>query len=54
MTLVTIEFKTEMTTRLDPDELKEDVEIGHGSFGIVYKGEFFIFHIEKVVSSNSF
>ena len=40
MTLVTIEFKTEMTTRLDPDELIEETEIGHGSFGIVYKGEF--------------
>ncbi|ELP90193.1 protein serine/threonine kinase, putative [Entamoeba invadens IP1] len=32
--------KTEISTRLDPDELKEEKKLGEGSFGIVYKGNF--------------
>ncbi|ELP87638.1 protein serine/threonine kinase, putative [Entamoeba invadens IP1] len=31
---------SKLTTRLDPDELKEDVKLGEGSFGVVFKGEF--------------
>jgi len=35
-----IKATTEITTRLDPDELTEDIKLGEGSFGIVYKGRF--------------
>ncbi|KAL7720822.1 Protein serine/threonine kinase [Entamoeba marina] len=35
-----IKAQTEMTTRLDYDELIEDMKLGEGSFGIVYKGTF--------------
>ncbi|EDR25578.1 protein serine/threonine kinase, putative [Entamoeba dispar SAW760] len=35
-----IKFDTELTTRLDPDELIEEKKIGEGSFGIVYIGKF--------------
>jgi len=31
---------TEITTKLDPNVLKEDIKLGEGSFGIVYKGTF--------------
>ncbi|ELP87141.1 tyrosine protein kinase CSK, putative [Entamoeba invadens IP1] len=37
---VTINAKTQMTTRLDYHELKEEKKLGEGSFGIVYLGEF--------------
>ena len=37
---VSIKYKTEITTRLDPDELIENKKIGEGTFGIVYKGIF--------------
>ena len=37
---IDIHTKTELTTRLDPDELIENKKIGEGSFGIVYKGIF--------------
>ncbi|ELP92368.1 protein serine/threonine kinase, putative [Entamoeba invadens IP1] len=32
--------ETEMSTRLDPDELIEEKQLGEGSFGVVYKGKF--------------
>ncbi|ELP89119.1 fibroblast growth factor receptor 1 precursor, putative, partial [Entamoeba invadens IP1] len=32
--------ETEMSTRLDPDELFEEKLLGEGSFGVVYKGKF--------------
>ena len=35
-----MKYKTELSTRLDPDELIENKKIGEGSFGIVYKGLF--------------
>ncbi|GAB1227985.1 hypothetical protein ENUP19_0367G0018 [Entamoeba nuttalli] len=35
-----ISFKTELTTRLDYEELKEEKKLGEGSFGIVYLGNF--------------
>ena len=35
-----IKAQTEMSTRLDPDELHEDKKLGEGSFGIVFKGTF--------------
>ncbi|EDR22739.1 protein serine/threonine kinase, putative [Entamoeba dispar SAW760] len=35
-----ISFKTELTTRLDYEELKEEKKLGEGSFGIVYLGDF--------------
>ena len=35
-----VNFKTEITTRLDPEELIEEIKLGEGSFGIVYKGAF--------------
>ena len=35
-----MKYTTEITTRLDPDELIEDIKLGEGSFGIVYKGTF--------------
>ncbi|ELP92435.1 serine/threonine protein kinase HT1, putative [Entamoeba invadens IP1] len=31
---------SKLTTRLDPDELKEDKKLGEGSFGVVFKGTF--------------
>ncbi|ELP90949.1 serine/threonine protein kinase HT1, putative [Entamoeba invadens IP1] len=37
---ISINAKTEMTTRLDYHELKEEKKLGEGSFGIVYLGEF--------------
>ncbi|EDS89091.1 tyrosine kinase putative [Entamoeba histolytica] len=37
---ISIEGETEISTRLDPDEIKEEKKIGEGSFGIVYVGEF--------------
>ncbi|EDR25091.1 protein serine/threonine kinase, putative [Entamoeba dispar SAW760] len=37
---IKIKAETELSTRLDPDELKEEKKIGEGSFGIVYIGEF--------------
>ncbi|GAT98862.1 hypothetical protein CL6EHI_123290 [Entamoeba histolytica] len=37
---ISIEGGTEISTRLDPDEIKEEKKIGEGSFGIVYVGEF--------------
>ena len=36
----TIKMKTKLTTKLDPDELKEEKKLGEGSFGIVYLGDF--------------
>ncbi|EDR27922.1 protein serine/threonine kinase, putative [Entamoeba dispar SAW760] len=37
---IPLQFETELSTRLDPDEIKEEKKIGEGSFGIVYIGEF--------------
>ncbi|EAL46950.1 protein kinase, putative [Entamoeba histolytica HM-1:IMSS] len=37
---ISIEGETEISTRLDPDEIKEEKKIGEGSFGVVYVGEF--------------
>ena len=37
---IPIHFKTEMTTRLDPDELIDEKLIGKGSFGVVFLGTF--------------
>ncbi|GAB1223499.1 hypothetical protein ENUP19_0149G0037 [Entamoeba nuttalli] len=37
---ILISGETEISTRLDPDEIKEEKKIGEGSFGIVYVGEF--------------
>ena len=39
-TEIKMKYKTEMSTRLDPDELIEDKKLGEGSFGIVFKGTF--------------
>ncbi|GAB1226914.1 hypothetical protein ENUP19_0310G0007 [Entamoeba nuttalli] len=36
---ISISGETEISTRLDPDEIKEEKKIGEGSFGIVYVGE---------------
>ena len=35
-----IKFVTKMTSRLDPEELKEDKKLGEGPFGIVFLGSF--------------
>ncbi|ELP89354.1 protein serine/threonine kinase, putative [Entamoeba invadens IP1] len=35
---INFSLTAQLTTRLDPDELKEDKKLGEGSFGIVYKG----------------
>ena len=40
MTRIPIRCVTMITTRIDPDELKESKKLGEGSFGIVYLGEF--------------
>ncbi|GAB1226950.1 hypothetical protein ENUP19_0312G0002 [Entamoeba nuttalli] len=37
---ISISGETEISTRLDQDEIKEEKKIGEGSFGIVYVGEF--------------
>ncbi|EDR22755.1 protein serine/threonine kinase, putative [Entamoeba dispar SAW760] len=37
---ISIKGETQISTRLDPDEIKEENKIGEGSFGIVYIGEF--------------
>ncbi|ELP87161.1 protein serine/threonine kinase, putative [Entamoeba invadens IP1] len=37
---INIKAKTQLSTRLDPDELEEEKKLGEGSFGIVYKGTF--------------
>ncbi|BFU25509.1 serine/threonine kinase, putative [Entamoeba histolytica] len=37
---ISIEGETEISTQLDPDEIKEEKKIGEGIFGIVYVGEF--------------
>ncbi|ELP91717.1 protein serine/threonine kinase, putative [Entamoeba invadens IP1] len=37
---IQIRAKTEISTKLDPDELIENKKVGEGSFGIVYHGEF--------------
>ncbi|GAB1225967.1 hypothetical protein ENUP19_0270G0001 [Entamoeba nuttalli] len=37
---ISISGETEISTRLDPDEIKEEKKIGEGTFGIVYVGEF--------------
>ncbi|EMD43202.1 serine/threonine kinase, putative [Entamoeba histolytica HM-3:IMSS] len=37
---VTIKTETEMTTKIDPDELVQEKKIGEGTFGIVYLGIF--------------
>ena len=38
--IIGIKYKTEITPKLDPDELNEEKKIGEGTFGIVYKGTF--------------
>ncbi|ELP95362.1 tyrosine kinase, putative, partial [Entamoeba invadens IP1] len=35
-----IKAETEMSTRLDPNEINEEKKLGEGSFGIVYKGTY--------------
>ncbi|ELP92820.1 protein kinase, putative, partial [Entamoeba invadens IP1] len=47
-----ISAQTKMTTRLDFDELIEEKEIGHGSFGIVYKGDFIVHFYGAVLIPN--
>ncbi|EDR28439.1 protein serine/threonine kinase, putative [Entamoeba dispar SAW760] len=37
---IKVKCETEITSRLDPDELKEDKKLGEGSFGIVYLGKY--------------
>ena len=37
---VKISFTTQLSTRLDPDELIEDRKLGEGTFGTVYEGTF--------------
>ncbi|EDR21752.1 protein serine/threonine kinase, putative [Entamoeba dispar SAW760] len=37
---ISIKGETQISTRLDPDEIKEEHKIGEGTFGIVYIGEF--------------
>ncbi|BFU26633.1 protein kinase, putative [Entamoeba histolytica HM-1:IMSS-B] len=37
---INLNIKTEITSHLDYDELKEEKQIGEGSFGVVYKGTF--------------
>ncbi|ELP93617.1 proto-oncogene tyrosine protein kinase FER, putative [Entamoeba invadens IP1] len=35
---INFSLTAQLSTRLDPDELKEDKKLGEGSFGVVYKG----------------
>ena len=37
---VKMSFTTQLSTRLDPDELIEERKLGEGSFGTVYAGTF--------------
>ncbi|ELP91000.1 protein serine/threonine kinase, putative [Entamoeba invadens IP1] len=37
---IKIKAVTEISSRLDPDEITEEKKIGEGSFGVVYKGTF--------------
>ncbi|ELP92662.1 protein serine/threonine kinase, putative [Entamoeba invadens IP1] len=37
---INVHLKTQLTTRLDYDMLKEEKKIGEGSFGVVFKGKF--------------
>ena len=37
---IEISFMSELSNKLDPDELNEEKQIGEGSFGIVFKGTF--------------
>ncbi|ELP85027.1 protein serine/threonine kinase, putative, partial [Entamoeba invadens IP1] len=37
---IPVKFASEMSTALDPDELKKERKLGEGSFGIVYKGTY--------------
>ncbi|ELP89019.1 protein serine/threonine kinase, putative [Entamoeba invadens IP1] len=37
---IKMKIETEMSTRLDPDELQDIKAIGEGSFGVVYLGEY--------------
>ena len=39
-TAIDIEFETEISSRIDPDQIIEDRQIGEGAFGIVYLGKF--------------
>ncbi|GAB1221391.1 hypothetical protein ENUP19_0080G0029 [Entamoeba nuttalli] len=40
METVTVKTETEITTKIDPDELVQEKKIGEGTFGIVYLGIF--------------
>ena len=37
---ILIKAETELSTRLDPDELIEEKKLGEGSFGVVFLGNF--------------
>ena len=37
---IAIQFETEISTQLDPNELIEEKKLGEGSFGVVYRGSF--------------
>jgi len=38
--MVSFEVESSLSLKLDPDELKKEIEVGSGSFGIVYKGKY--------------
>ena len=37
---IRIEYETEISTRIDPDEITDGKQIGEGAFGIVYMSKF--------------
>ncbi|ELP83454.1 protein serine/threonine kinase, putative [Entamoeba invadens IP1] len=37
---IAIRAETELSSRLDPEEINEEKKLGEGSFGVVFKGNF--------------
>jgi len=38
--IVSFEVESQLSTKLDPDELKKERKVGAGNFGVVYKGKY--------------